>query len=140
MIFIIRLYVALTLSWESFADCICMRPRDCFSLLCFPGHTGNVDIKRAVWARSASVFWFWFYSFSFNFSSVVVYIFILLLCFSCFCAAIWRNKERYHWKYNYCQINHQCLYQNQYNPIYCNKKKILLLFSNIQNMPAKYIN
>jgi len=21
----------------------------------FPGHTGNVDIKRAVWARSASV-------------------------------------------------------------------------------------
>ena len=22
----------------------------------FPGHIGNVDIKRAVWARSASVF------------------------------------------------------------------------------------
>ena len=22
----------------------------------FPGHTGNVDIKRAVWARFASVF------------------------------------------------------------------------------------
>ena len=47
-----------------------------FSLSCFfPGHTGNVDIKRAVCARSASVFWFWFYCFSFNFSSVVVCIF-----------------------------------------------------------------
>ena len=56
----------------------------------FPGHIGNVDIKRHVWARFASVFWFWFYCFSFNCSSVVVYIFILLLCF---CAAIWRNKE-----------------------------------------------
>ena len=74
--FIIRLYVALTLSWQSFANCICMRPRDCFqSIMFFPGQTGNIDIMRVVWAHSASVFWFWFYCFPFNFSSVVVYIF-----------------------------------------------------------------
>ena len=35
MIFIIRLYVALTLSCESFAHCICMRPRDCFQSIMF---------------------------------------------------------------------------------------------------------
>jgi len=33
-----------------------------------PGHTGNIDIKRAVWSRFASIFWFWFYCFSFFFS------------------------------------------------------------------------
>ena len=46
----------------------------------FAGHIGNVDIKRAVWAQSASVFWFWFYCFSFNFSSVVVCIFHFYCC------------------------------------------------------------
>ena len=53
----------------------------------FPGQAGNLDTKRAVWARFASVFWFWFwlYCFSFNFSSVLVYIFhFVLLCFFLF--------------------------------------------------------
>ena len=83
MIFlIIRLYAAPTLSWQSFADCICMRP-DCFqSIMCFcMGYTGNVDIKRAVWARFIySVFWFWFYCFSFNFSFLYLCIFFILYC------------------------------------------------------------
>jgi len=32
---IIRLYAALTVFCESFADCICMRPRDCFQSIMF---------------------------------------------------------------------------------------------------------
>jgi len=37
-IFIIRLYAALILFWESFADCVCMRLGDCFHpIMCFQG-------------------------------------------------------------------------------------------------------
>ena len=60
-------------------------------------HTGNVDIKRAVWARFASVFR-WFYCFAFNFFlpylSMFFTLYPVLLCFFRFCAAIWHNKER----------------------------------------------
>ena len=65
----------------------------------FPGHIGNVDIKRTIWARFASVFWLILLFFFYFFLLYLCLFFILYCCvffFVFFCAAIWRNKE---WRY-----------------------------------------